>query len=323
MYAQTNENSTNLHITVQNDTEPSVGDLTTNQTFASEQLALYQRSREGAYTLVRNGGNTAAFVPLPQFVAPATLTRLLNRTSSHTETKLPPSIESLYAHQRAIQTRQFSRNDTAVQETAFNKGFLPITLLHPLSRGRISLAETAPLSAPLVDYGTFSHSADSDIFVQMLHFNRRLLQMPSLAALQPTELVPGANFSTDQQLHSVLPGLVQPTYQHPCCTAAMGRKALGGVVDPRSLLVWGVSGLSVVDASLMPMIVGAHLMGTVYAVAEKVSSFSLYIGAELTSFCSVCLVRQIILLTYETTGCGYDQRETQDTALTADRFDNV
>jgi choline dehydrogenase-like flavoprotein len=32
----------------------------------------------------------------------------------------------------------------------------------------------------------------------------------------------------------------------------------------------GIGGLSVVDASLMPMIVGAHLMGTVYGVAEKV-----------------------------------------------------
>ncbi|KAI8941203.1 hypothetical protein NX059_002441 [Plenodomus lindquistii] len=270
----------------QNDTEPSVDDLTTNQTFISEQLALYQHSREGAYTLVNNGGNTVAFVPLPQMVSPATITQLLNRTSSPTNTKLPPSIQSLYARQRALQSRQLVRNDTAVQETAFNKGFLPITLLHPLSRGRISLATTAPLSAPLVDYGTLSQPVDSDIFLQMLRFNRRLLQMPSLAALHPTELVPGANFSTDQQLRSVLPGLVQPTYQHPCCTAAMGDQALGGVVDPRSLLVWGVRGLSVVDASLMPVIVGAHTMGTVYAVAEKVCSVFLYasVGLALVSY---------------------------------------
>jgi choline dehydrogenase-like flavoprotein len=50
----------------------------------------------------------------------------------------------------------------------------------------------------------------------------------------------------------------------------MGEKEHGGVVDPQSLLLWGVQRLSVVDASVMPLIVGAHLMGTVYGVAEKV-----------------------------------------------------
>jgi choline dehydrogenase len=104
----------------------------------------------------------------------------------------------------------------------------------------------------------------------MVRYNRRLLQMPSLAVLQPTELVPGANVSSDRELKDILPGLVQPTYQHPCCTASMGKSENGGVVDPGTLLVWEVDGLSVVDASLMPMIVGAHLMGTVYGVAEKV-----------------------------------------------------
>ena len=43
----------------------------------------------------------------------------------------------------------------------------------------------------------------------------------------------------------------------------------GGLVDAE-LLVHGVSGLSVVDASIMPMIPATHLSATVYAVAEKV-----------------------------------------------------
>ncbi|KAH4121641.1 hypothetical protein HBH70_110800 [Parastagonospora nodorum] len=255
--------------TFEDDIDPSIDDLTSNQTFISEQLALYEHSREGAYTIVNNGGNTAAFVALPQMVASATLSKLLNYTTSRMDTTLPYSIQSLYTHQHTIQMRQLATNNTSVQETAFNKGFLPITLLHPLSRGRISLNAIRPLSAPLVDYSTLSHPLDSEIFVQMLRFNRRLLQMPSLAALQPRELVPGANVSTDEMLKNVLPGLVQPTFQHPCCTAAMGKRAHGGVVDPESLLVWDVHGLSIVDASLMPMIVGAHLMATVYGVAEK------------------------------------------------------
>jgi choline dehydrogenase-like flavoprotein len=157
-------------------------------------------------------------------ISPATLAELLHNTSSPANTTLPTSIQLLYTRQRAIQLRHFAWNETAVQETVFNKGFLPITLLHPLSRGRISLASTVPLSAPLVDYGTLSHTFDSSLFVQMLRFNRRLLQRPSLAALQPTELVPGANGSTDQALKDVLRELVQPTYQHLCCRLSIATR---------------------------------------------------------------------------------------------------
>jgi choline dehydrogenase len=248
-------------------------------------------------------------------VASATLSKLLNYTTSRMDTTLPDSIQSLYTHQHAIQMRQIATNHTSVQETAFNKGFLPITLLHPLSRGRISLNATRPLSAPLVDYSTLSHPLDSEIFVQMLRFNRRLLQMPSLAALQPRELVPGANVSTDEMLKTVLPGLVQPTFQHPCCTAAMGKRAHGGVVDPESLLVWGVHGLSIVDASLMPMIVGAHLMATVYGVAEKVCLK--FFGASLmhtrVAICVPCAAS--IHFTDVITGRGHDQKEARNSML--------
>jgi hypothetical protein len=64
-----------------------------------------------------------------------------------------------------------------------------------------------------------------------------------MAALGVTDLVPGWNVTTDQEWRSVLPGLVQPTFQYPCCTAAMGARAQGGVVDPASLRVWGVRGV--------------------------------------------------------------------------------
>jgi len=61
---------------------------------------------------------------------------------------------------------------------------------------------------------------------------------------------------------------------HPVGTCAMGGKEAekGGVVDAR-LRVYGVRGLRVVDASIMPLQISAHLQATVYAIAEK--------GAEL------------------------------------------
>lgn len=58
--------------------------------------------------------------------------------------------------------------------------------------------------------------------------------------------------------------------RHPIGTCGMGgaRGIEGGVVDSR-LRVYGVSNLRVIDASVMPMQISAHLQATVYAIAEK------------------------------------------------------
>jgi choline dehydrogenase-like flavoprotein len=57
---------------------------------------------------------------------------------------------------------------------------------------------------------------------------------------------------------------------HPIGTAAMAPREIGGVVDP-SLRVYGTKNLRVVDASVIPLQLGATPMSTIYAIAEKVS----------------------------------------------------
>lgn len=64
---------------------------------------------------------------------------------------------------------------------------------------------------------------------------------------------------------------VQPFYHH-LGTAAMTPRALGGVVDPANLKVYGTTNLRVVDASVIPIQFAAQPQATIYAIAERVSS---------------------------------------------------
>lgn len=55
---------------------------------------------------------------------------------------------------------------------------------------------------------------------------------------------------------------------HPIGTAAMMRQSLGGVVNAQ-LVVYNTTNVRVVDASILPMQISAHLQSTLYGVAEK------------------------------------------------------
>ncbi|KAL8804198.1 MAG: hypothetical protein Q9200_005922, partial [Gallowayella weberi] len=72
----------------------------------------------------------------------------------------------------------------------------------------------------------------------------------------------------DRAIEAAVRNITTSTWSHPVGTCAMLPRKYGGVVDS-GLKVYGVQGLSVVDASVMPMIVASHTSSTVYAVAEK------------------------------------------------------
>lgn len=90
---------------------------------------------------------------------------------------------------------------------------------------------------------------------------------PSLQAINLTESYPGSSVTTQAEIEEYVRQSVA-TEHHHSGTASMLPRELGGVVDD-GLRVYGVKGLRVVDASVIPMIVGGHLQGTVYGVAEK------------------------------------------------------
>jgi len=245
--------------------------LTSNETYAAEQLALYWSSRQGPYTITHRSGNTVTFLPLPNITTDYQSIIDLAKSQSLTSiypSSVEPSILAGYLAQREIILHLYNSTTASVQETGDGGSVLPITLVKPLSRGSVRINSKDVFSPPLVDFGALSDPTDLEILIASLRLNRAFVASPPMQELTPTELVPGADLTSDNQLRVAVRQLAVPTYAHPCCTCAMMNRGFGGVVD-ENLLVYGVKGLSVVDASMMPLIPATHTSSTVYAVAEK------------------------------------------------------
>jgi choline dehydrogenase len=182
----------------------------------------------------------------------------------------PESVLAGYRAQKAHILDLYSSDNTSVQETGWNSGsVLPITLLKPLSRGSVSINTSDPLADPVVDWASLTVESDIDILVAALKKNREFMNTQAMREFGPIyELAPGANITSDKDVKAAIRAMAVPTYSHPCCSCAMMPEELGGVVAP-DLKVYGVNGMRVVDASIMPMIPSAHLSATVYALAEK------------------------------------------------------
>ena len=156
-------------------------------------------------------------------------------------------------------------------ETGFNSGSeIPLTLVKPLSRGTVTISTRDPLDPPMIDWGALTNPADVEIMVATVKKQRELMGTEAMQELGPIEVMPGVTVTSDDEIRTVLRQQMQPTHSHLTSTCSMMRREYGGVVGP-NLLVYGAHNLSIVDASIIPLIPATHTSSTVYAVAEKVS----------------------------------------------------
>ncbi|KAJ9653281.1 hypothetical protein H2198_007525 [Neophaeococcomyces mojaviensis] len=149
-------------------------------------------------------------------------------------------------------------------------------LSHPLSRGSVHCGSSVPEADPRIDPAYYSHPLDAELMSRQVQLFEKIVQTePMKSMLKPEgRRIPAwtrfDNLKETKKLirHSCM------SNQHPCGTCAMLPRNKGGVVDPR-LRVYGVDGLRVCDASIMPIIPRCNLQSTVYTIAEKAADMFL------------------------------------------------
>ena len=141
-----------------------------------------------------------------------------------------------------------------------------VCLLRPKSRGSLTLASADPFAAPAIDPNFLAERDDIERLVRGFRLMRGILNQPALAAFRGRELAASAGAQSDAQIEAFIRDHADTIY-HPVGSCRMGRGAMD-VVDA-ALRVHGLQGLRVIDASIMPSIVGGNTNAPVIAIAEK------------------------------------------------------
>lgn len=255
-------------------------DLLTDEAVIAAAREQYLREQRGPFTVLPCA---LSYIPFSHAVAPHFLAEIHTKSAN---------ITAYDEGKRAILRRRLDGTSTLGQvEYIFDLGNWSTTfkgdagkkygtmlqmLQHPFSVGSIhirpgqsSTGDTKPIIDPAYYAGRHGQ-LDAEIIKECIHFGQKIAQTQPLAGIIRAAAHPTPEIVADDarlrdwvRQHTI-------TDWHPVGTCGMGGRAgiKGGVVDER-LRVYGVKGLRVVDASVMPLQISAHLQATVYAIAEK------------------------------------------------------
>jgi choline dehydrogenase len=244
-----------------------------NQTFIAEAQAQFDANRTGPMSIA--SGNCGSWLSL-RVITPESWEDIAKRyeaqdPAAHLPYGTDKKVVAGYKAQQKALVKSMRSKDSATYNFFLRGGYEEgsVVYLHPASRGTVHINPVDPFFAPPeVDYRALSNPTDLEVLLEFTPFTRKYFLETRMKTLDPVEVSPGADVTAPEDIEAWLRSVMIPSSFHPIGTAAMLPKNLGGVVDEK-LLVYGVKGLSVVDASVMPDLPGSYTQQTVYAVAEK------------------------------------------------------
>lgn len=141
-----------------------------------------------------------------------------------------------------------------------------VCLLRPKSRGDITLQSANFNCDPLINGNMLSDPDDLTCMVRAVRLTRELLATPPLSNGKIGEIFPGDNIQTDEEIAEFIKAKSNNIY-HPVGTCKMGNDEFSVVDD--TLKVHGITGLRVIDASIMPTLVSANTNAPTVMIAAK------------------------------------------------------
>jgi choline dehydrogenase len=145
-------------------------------------------------------------------------------------------------------------------------------LLRPASRGWVKLRSSDPKAPPRVLLNLLDEPGDLETLRTVVRMTREFFATKPASELIKSESVPGPDVQSDAQVDAFIRSVIG-TAMHPTSTCSMGTGP--EAVTDAQLKVHGLEGLRVVDAAVMPRIIGGNTNAPTIMVAEKAADMIL------------------------------------------------
>ncbi|THH10730.1 hypothetical protein EW146_g8274 [Bondarzewia mesenterica] len=230
-------------------------DLSQNSTFQAEQLNLWTTERQGFYTMAIS--NHLAWLRLPD-------------NASVFQTYGDPAAGPKSGHYEFLIFNGFVN---PFGETVSSGHYLSMitSVTSPTSRGNMTLNSTSPWDFPIVNPAILSSETDKYVIRESIKATKRMLSAPAWSNYVLSTFGALTDAISDAEIDAYA-AQNTASFNHPLGTAAMGPAGLpkkGDGVVSGDLLVKGVSGLRIVDASVLTYIPSAAPQAAIYIIAER------------------------------------------------------
>ncbi|KAF5019105.1 hypothetical protein F66182_8901 [Fusarium sp. NRRL 66182] len=248
--------------------------LRSNATFAAQQLALWNAGERSLFDYTGSAytfstwkqalGSDAKMVSLAKQAVGKDASKVSKKKLEFLQDASIPQLEVIFSDGYTG-----VRGYPAPASALFGKNFFTLiaVIMHPLSRGSVHINPSDPAGKPVINPNYLGNAHDVEAVTQAVKYNRKIASTEPMKSLWENEYEPGLEDTmTDEQVKGYALDSTLSIF-HPSGTCSMLPRADGGVVDSK-LRVYGTQNLRVVDASIMPLLISAHIQTAVYGIAE-------------------------------------------------------